>query len=78
MTVDGIQYLYNSNFSSFIFLQASGAVIYGTMNTLNVAFAHNENDISGDSHRLGIIYACWYWMFFVPLVADNYTTLDNP
>jgi len=78
MTGDGIHYLRQSFFGPLVFLKASGALLYGASDILNVSFSQQENDEKGSSIRLGVLFACMgAGCFFAPLIAERFTDMKN-
>lgn len=52
-----ILFLRSCGFASLIFLKATGCLIWGSADVLNVAFAHVENDEAESSRRMGLIFS---------------------
>lgn len=52
-----ILFLRSCGFASLILLKATGCLIWGSADVLNVAFAHVENDEAESSRRMGLIFS---------------------
>lgn len=50
------KYLFSCGFGTLIFLKASGTLIWGPADVLNVSFSHVEGDEAESARRIGIIY----------------------
>eukprot|EP00979_Chaetoceros_neogracilis_P018616 scaffold10910_cov277-Chaetoceros_neogracile.AAC.1 len=57
MQKDLIQYLWCSGFGPLVFLKASGCLIWGFADVLNVSFSNVENEEAESSRRMGILYS---------------------
>jgi len=57
MTRYGAEYIWSSSLLPLVLIKASGGIIFGAADPLNVQFAHVEGDSSNDGKRLGMIYA---------------------
>lgn len=58
MTVDGARYLCSSFFGGIVFVKASGAILFGASDVLNVSFAERDVEAEGNaSLRMGAIFA---------------------
>ena len=80
MVVDGFHYLKGAFFGPLVLLKASGGIIYGASDVLNVSFS--EPNGMGDIHspaRLGMLFACvGVGCTLGPLLADRYTDMKQP
>ena len=56
MNKELFQFLFSCGFGSLIFLKASGTMIWGAADVLNVSFSHVDGDEGESSRRLGILY----------------------
>lgn len=78
MTVDGAAYLRASFFGTLVLVKASGALVYGASDVLNVSFSERVKD-NHSSERLGALFAIvGIGCLLGPLVADRLTTMSDP
>jgi MFS family permease len=78
MTMDGAAYLRASFFGTLVLVKASGALVYGASDVLNVSFSEQIKD-SHSSERLGVLFAIvGIGCLLGPLVADRMTDMSNP
>lgn len=79
MTVDGVQYLYNSWWGALVLLKGSGGIIYGACDVLNVSFSEpNGSQDQLSSMRLGVLFFCaGVGCVLGPLAADRLTTMKH-
>ena len=79
MAIDGCHYLNNAFFGGLVFLKASGAIIYGGSDVLNVSFSQpNGIDDPYNAARLGTLFACTGIGCLVgPLLADQLTDMKQ-
>jgi hypothetical protein len=56
MSKELLQFLFTCGFGALIFLKASGNIIWGAADVLNVSFSHIDGDEAESSRRLGILY----------------------
>ena len=83
MVMDGIRYVYGSFWGSLVLLKATGALIWGAMDVLNVSFAEEgsgaDNVAVVSSQRLGYIFAfAGIGCLIGPLLADQMTSMEFP
>lgn len=80
MTCDGISYLKSSFFGPLVFIKASGSIMYGAGDILNVAFSEcNGMDKCDDSIRLGVLFSCvGIGCIIGPLISNRFTDMKNP
>jgi len=79
MTRDGAEYIWSSALLPLVLIKASGGILFGAADPLNVQFAHVEGDSSNDGKRLGMIYASLGLACLVgPLIADPFTDMKRP
>ena len=56
MWLDGFSYIKTSTFGPMVFMKASGSVIWGAYDVLNVSFSQIEGDPEQSSERLGTLF----------------------
>ena len=80
MIVDGFYYLRHSFWGSLILLKATGGIIYGAADVLNVSYSEPTGIPDNQSpSRLGILFACvGVGCFLGPLIADPFTDMKRP
>ena len=79
MTRYGAEYIWSSSLLPLVLIKASGGIVFGAADPLNVKFAHVEGDSSNDGKRLGMIYASLGLACLVgPLIADPLTDMKRP
>ena len=72
-------YLYHSDFGGVIFLKATGALIWGPADVLNITFAHVGADEVATSKRLGYLFSCLGIGYVLgPIAANIYTNAAQP
>ena len=79
MAVDGGKYLRASWWGCLVFLKASGGIVYGAGDVLNVSFSEPNgiNDKESPA-RLGMLFACMGLGYFSgPLIADRFTSMQH-
>lgn len=67
-------YLYHSGFGGVILLKATGALIWGPADVLNVSFAHVNGDEVATSKRLGYLFSCLGIGYVLGPIAANFHT----
>lgn len=79
MTKDVYFYLRDSQYLAFVLLKASGCLIFGAADILNIDFSHRIDNENKDSVRLGVLYSCVGVACLIgPLVADQLTDMNRP
>ena len=78
MLIDGARYLRSTIFGGLVLLKASGAVVFGGFDVLNVAFAE-RGSVEGRSFRLGLLFSaigigCWVG----PIIFDQCIDMSRP
>jgi len=58
MNAELIQYIWTCDFGLLILLKATGCLIFGSADVLNITLSHIEGDESGTSRLMGRIYSC--------------------
>ena len=65
-------YLYESGFGLLVLMKASGSLVWGSADILNVEFSHVEGDEAETSKRLGLIFSCiGLGCLFGPMFANT-------
>jgi hypothetical protein len=79
MSIDGATYITTSPVLPFVLIKASGGLVWGAADPLNVRFAHVDGDVGRDSERLGFLYGSLGVACFIgPLLADALTDINRP
>jgi hypothetical protein len=79
MSIDGARYITTSPVLPFVLIKASGGLVWGAADPLNVRFAHVDGDVGRDSERLGFLYGTLGVACFIgPLLADALTDINRP
>ncbi len=50
-------YIWRCGFGLLVFVKASGCLIWGSADVLNVSFTHVEGDEAESSKRMGVLYS---------------------
>lgn len=77
MTREMLSYLGKSGFALLIFLKASGCLIWGSSDVLNVSFANVEGDEAETSRRMGMIYSSIGIGCLMGPILANSTVVDG-
>lgn len=79
MIYDGLKYIKTSSFGLIVFMKASGAIIWGAFDVLNVAFSKLEGNVHDSNERLGLLFACTgFGCAIGPLMVDYFTDVKKP
>eukprot|EP00590_Aulacoseira_subarctica_P002029 CAMPEP_0172434674 /NCGR_PEP_ID=MMETSP1064-20121228/70758_1 /TAXON_ID=202472 /ORGANISM="Aulacoseira subarctica , Strain CCAP 1002/5" /LENGTH=276 /DNA_ID=CAMNT_0013182909 /DNA_START=795 /DNA_END=1622 /DNA_ORIENTATION=- len=79
LIAEGLQYLSTCSFGLFVFLKSSAFITSGATDVLNVQLSHLADDETGDSRRLGILFAMvGIGSFIGPLIAERYVIMKQP
>ena len=74
-----ILYLHMSGFGGLVFLKASGSLIWGPADILNVSFSHVSGDEMETSKRLGYMFSCLGIGYALGPIATNvFTDATHP
>jgi len=72
MNLDFIEYLWTCNFGGLIFLKASGCLIYGSADVLNVILVHVEGDEAETSRLMGRLFSfIGFGCMIGPMLANS-------
>lgn len=72
-----IQYLWCCGFGALVFLKASGCLIWGSADVLNVSFSYVDNDEAESSRRMGVLYSSIGVGCVVGPILANSTIVDG-
>lgn len=79
MLCDVLQYLWRSGFGLLVFMKATGSIVWGFGDTLNVAYSFVPDDEAATSRRLGYVYSCMgIGCFLGPIIANFFTDPERP
>jgi len=79
MIYDGLKYIKTSSFGLIVFMKASGAILWGAVDVLNVAFSKLEGNVHDSNERLGLLFACTgFGCAIGPLTVDYFTDVKKP
>jgi len=71
------KYLWQSGFGLLIFLKASGCLIWGSSDVLNVSFSNVEGDEAETSRRMGMLYSSIGIGCLIGPIIANSTVVDG-
>lgn len=72
MNIELFSYVWRCGFGLLVFIKASGCLIWGSADVLNVSFTHVEGDEAESSKRMGIIYSfIGLGCLFGPIIANS-------
>lgn len=77
MMRETFRYLSHSSFGLLVFLKASGCLIWGTSDVLNVSFSHVEGNEAESSKRMGSIYSSVGLGCLIGPILANSTVVDG-
>lgn len=79
MMVSGFNYIWNGSVFPFVFIKATGMLLYGAVEVIAVAFSEQNSGPNESSQRLGIIYTSYgLGCVFGPFVSNLCTDIERP
>ena len=79
MVVSGFKYIWNGSVFPFVFIKATGMLLYGAVEVIAVAFSEQNSGPDESSQRLGIIYTSYgLGCVFGPFVSNLCTDIERP
>ena len=79
MMVSGFKYIWNGSVFPFVFIKATGMLLYGAVEVIAVAFSEQNSGPDESSQRLGIIYTSYgLGCVFGPFVSNLCTDIERP
>ena len=79
MMVAGFNYIWNGSVFPFVFIKATGMLLYGAVEVIAVAFSEQNSGPDESSQRLGIIYASYgNGCVFGPFISNLCTDIERP